>query len=60
MRAALRSPRSVVEARVSVGLEALNPLAFGLPADPELLTELGPGEESPMVVGDEAASLVHG
>jgi hypothetical protein len=60
MRTAMRSPRSIAEPRASVGLEALNPFVGGLPADPELLTELGHGEESPMVVGDEATPLVHG
>jgi len=60
MRTAMGSPRSIAEARASVGLEALSPFVGGLPADPELLTELGHGEESPMVVSGEAASLVHG
>jgi len=57
MGTAVRPARLIPKAEVAFGLEAIDPFVAGLPADPELFAELDHGEESPVVVGDEAVRL---
>jgi hypothetical protein len=53
-------PRSVVQTRCAVNLEALEPLVSDPPTDAVPSAQLAEGHELPIIVADETPLLVHG